>query len=215
MTGDPHGNQPVLRTGPSPADARLTMICVHGRGASADDILGLTQEIASNDVACLAPQAAGNTWYPYSFLQPMEQNEPGLTSGLRKIGTLIKSLEAQGITRERIALLGFSQGACLSLEYAARNAARYAGLIGLSGGVVGPPGTPRAYSGSMQGTPVLLGCSDVDPHIPLERVHETADVFRALAATIDVRIYPRMGHLVNADEIAAARAILARLTMRA
>jgi predicted esterase len=183
---------------------------VHGRGASAEDILGLAQEFAARDVAYLAPQAAGSTWYPYSFLQPVTQNEPGITSGLAKIASIVESLAQQGVTPERIVLLGFSQGACLSLEYAARHAGRCAGVIGLSGGVIGPPGTPREYAGSMGGTPVFLGCSDIDPHIPLERVHETADVFRKLGAAVDERIYPRMGHLVNPDEIEAVRAILTR-----
>jgi predicted esterase len=207
---DPHAGQPVLRSGPAPADARLAAILVHGRGASAEDILGLAGELAARDVAYLAPQAAGSTWYPHSFLQPIQQNEPGITSGLAKIGSTIASLAEQGVTAERIVLLGFSQGACLSLEFAARHARRYAGVIGLSGGVIGPAGTPREYAGSMDGTPVFLGCSDIDPHIPLERVHETAGVFRRLGATVDERIYPRMGHLVNADEIEAVNAILAR-----
>jgi predicted esterase len=199
----------VLRLGPPLGEARLAAICIHGRGASAEDILGLAQELNTSDVTCLAPQAADNTWYPYSFLQPIAKNEPGLTSGLRKIAALIDSLEAQGISRERIILLGFSQGACLSLEFAARHAGRYAGIIGFSGGVIGPPGTPRHYIGSMDETPVFLGCSDIDPHIPLDRVHETAALFRTLGAVVDERIYPEMGHLVNTDEIAAARALLA------
>jgi predicted esterase len=181
---------------------------VHGRGASAEDILGLAQEFATPDVAFLAPQAAGNTWYPYSFLQPIAQNEPGITSGLAKIRSLVEGLAEQGVTPERIVLLGFSQGACLSLEFAARHARRYAGVVGLSGGVIGPPETPRDYAGTLAGTPVFLGCSDVDPHIPLERVHETADVFRRLGAAVDERIYPRMGHLVNSDEIAAVKKII-------
>lgn len=209
MNQDPHASQPVLHTGPAPVDARLTAICVHGRGASAEDILGLAQEFVARDVAYLAPQAAGGTWYPYSFLQPIVQNEPGITSGLAKIASIVASLDSQGVTPERIVLLGFSQGACLSLEFAARHPRRYAAVVGLSGGVIGPPGTPREYAGSMKGTPVLLGCSDVDPHIPVDRVHETADVFRRLGATVDERIYPRMGHLVNADEIDAVNAILA------
>lgn len=198
----------MLRLGPAPADARLAAICVHGRGASAEDILGLAQEFAAPDVAFLAPQAAANTWYPYSFLQPIAQNEPGITSGLGKIASLIAWLGEQGVAPERIVLLGFSQGACLSLEFAARHARRYAAVVGLSGGVIGPAATSRDYAGSMSGTPVLLGCSDIDPHIPLERVRETADVFRRLGAAVDERIYPRMGHLVNEDEIAAVNAII-------
>jgi predicted esterase len=207
---DPHANQPVLRHGPNPRDARRAVILVHGRGASAEDILGLGIELNLTDVLYVAPQAAGHTWYPLSFLSPIARNEPHLTSALNRISTLIEELGRDGVASTRIALLGFSQGACLSLEYAARHAERYAAVIGLSGGLIGPPGTPRNYPGSMEGTPVFLGCSDVDPHIPVERVHESAEVFRGLGSEVDERIYPRMGHLVNEEEIAAARALLAR-----
>jgi predicted esterase len=159
-------------------------------------------------VTYVAPQAAGNTWYPYSFLEPIALNEPGITSGLGVIARLVAAFDEQGIPPNRVAIMGFSQGACLSLEYAARHARRYHAVVGFSGGVIGPRGTPRNYPGSLEGTPVFLGCSDVDPHIPLERVHETADVFRALQAHVDERIYRGMGHTINEDELAAARAIL-------
>lgn len=208
MPDDPHAAQPVLRRGPDPAAARRVGILVHGRGASADDILGVAEVLALPDVAWLAPQAAGHTWYPFSFLMPVEQNEPGLSSGLARIATLIDGLGEQGVAPDRVALLGFSQGACLALEFAARRAQRYAAVVGFSGGLIGPPGTPRRYTGSMNGTPVFLGCSDIDPHIPLERVHETAELFRRLGASVDERVYPRMGHTINDDELAAARAIL-------
>lgn len=138
----------------------------------------------------------------------MSQNEPGLSSGLRKIATLISTLSSQGVGPERIVLMGFSQGACLSLEFAARNARRYGAIVGLSGGLIGPPGTPRGYTGAFDTTPVFLGCSDVDPHIPVERVHESADVFRRMGAAVDERIYPRMGHTVNQDEIDAVAELL-------
>jgi predicted esterase len=191
---DPHAGQPVLTSGPKPQDARLALILVHGRGASAEDILGLGQELQLDDVACVAPQASGSTWYPYSFLTPMERNEPGITSGLRVVDRLVATLGEHGLPPERVGLLGFSQGACLSLEYAARHARRYGAVI--------------AYTGTAAGTPVFLGCSDIDPHIPLERVHESADVFRRLGASVDERIYPGMGHTVNRDEIEAVRGIL-------
>jgi predicted esterase len=194
--------------GPRPQDARLAMILVHGRGASAEDILGLAREFGHDDVAYLAPQAAGNSWYPYSFLTPLEKNEPGLTSALGVLGQLVSTLGDQGLPAERVGFLGFSQGACLSLEFAARNARRYAAVIGLSGGLIGPPGTPRTYPGHAGGTFVFLGCSDVDPHIPLERVQETAQVLRDLGAVVDERIYPGMGHTVNQDEIEAVKLIL-------
>lgn len=209
---DPHAQEPVLRMGPEPDHARLAVILIHGRGAGADDILALARELRLDDVLFVAPQAAGNTWYPYSFLAPMAANQPGLDSGLDKISSLFAALAREGIPAERVGLLGFSQGACLSLEYAARNAKRYAAVIGLSGGVIGPPGTPRDYSGAMDGTPVFLGCSDIDPHIPVERVHESAAVFRGLRAVVDERIYPRMGHTVNEDELAAARELLSPRT---
>jgi predicted esterase len=206
---DPHRGQPVLTFGPAPSAARLTVIATHGRGASAEDILGLAGELSTPDVAFLAPQAAGRTWYPYSFLMPLDQNEPGLSSALGVIADLVDGLIAQRIPPGRIALLGFSQGGCLALEFAARHPRRYAGVVGLSGGLIGPPGTPRDYPDRLDGTPVFLGCSDVDPHIPLERVHETADVFRRMGAAVDERIYQGMGHTVGADEIDAVTRLLA------
>ena len=208
---DPHGNQPVLRHGPSAREASLAVILVHGRGGSAEDLLSLALELRLDDLLYVAPQAAGQTWYPYSFLTPIDRNEPGLTSGLNRISSLIDLLRHEGLPPERIGLLGFSQGACLSLEYAARYARRYAAVIGLSGGVIGPPGTPRHYPGSLDGTPVFLGCSDIDPHIPVERVHETEEVLVRLGATVDKRIYAGMGHIVNEDEMAAVRTIFRAL----
>jgi predicted esterase len=205
---DPHAGQPVLSLGPVVADARLVVICVHGRGASPDDILGLAQELQLGDVAFLAPQAAGRTWYPYSFLSPIERNDPGLASALRVLEGLVSLAGAQGVQPERVGLLGFSQGACLSLEFAARHARRCAAIAGLSGSLIGPPDTPRDYAGSFDRTPVFLGCSDVDSHIQVERVHETAAVFRRMGATVDERIYPGMGHMVNGDELEAVRAML-------
>ena len=206
---DPHANQIVLRYGPLPSHARLGAVLVHGRGASAEDILGVAHALRLTDVSYVAPQAAGNTWYPYSFLAPIPQNEPGITSGLGVIARLVGEFAREGLPADRVAIIGFSQGACLSLEFAARHARRYHGIVGFSGGAIGPPGTPRTYTGSLDSTPVFLGCSDIDPHIPLERVHETADVFRQLGAQVDERIYPGMGHTINEDEIRAAREMLA------
>jgi predicted esterase len=202
----------ILRQGPAPAKARLTAILVHGRGASASDIIGLASEVGADDVAFIAPDAPGRTWYPYSFLVPMDRNEPHLTRSLDLLGSIVDDLTGQGVERTRIALAGFSQGACLSLEFAARHAGRYAGVIAFSGGLIGPPGTPRDYAGSFDGTPMFIGCSDADPHIPLERVHESTSVLRRMGATVDERIYPGMGHLVAEDEIQAAAAILAAPT---
>ena len=204
----PHAKQPVLWRGASLSDARLAVILIHGRGASAEDILALAEQFDVEDAAYAAPQATGNSWYPHSFLAPIEGNEPGITSALSVFTGLLTEFARHGFSSDRIALAGFSQGACLALEFAARSARRYAAVIGLSGGLIGPPGTPRDYTGSFQGTPAFLGCSDVDPHIPLERVRESADVFRRLGAAVDERIYPRMGHTVNRDELDAVTAIL-------
>jgi predicted esterase len=188
--------------------AKGGLIAIHGRGGGADDIIALAREVAPSGVTILAPQAAGNTWYPYRFLEPMERNEPYLSSALRIIADLIAQLGEQGIPSERVALMGFSQGACLALEAAARNARRYAGVIGFSGGLIGPPGTSFDFSGSLDRTPVFIGSSDVDPHIPKERVEESAAALQRLGATVDARLYPGMGHTVNRDELEAARSVL-------
>ena len=208
MSEDPHGGQPVLHAGPAIADARLVCILLHGRGASAEDILGLASELSVSDVAFLAPQAAGGTWYPYSFLAPIQQNEPYLSSALGSVERLLDGLTGKRIARERIAIAGFSQGACLTLEFAARNAGRYAAVVALTGGLIGPPGTSRDYPGVFDGTPVFIGSSDVDPHVPLERVRESTAILRKMGAVVDERIYPGMPHTVNQDEIHALDALL-------
>jgi predicted esterase len=201
-----------LLTGGAPLKgARAAAILIHGRGASADDILSLGEEFGQRDVAYLAPQAANGTWYPFSFLAPLAQNEPHLSNALGVVAAAFDHLAREGFAPERVALVGFSQGGCLALEYAARNAARYGAVAGLSAGLIGPPGTPRDYKGSLAGTPVFLGCSDVDGHVPLARVHESRDVLGTLGAQVDERIYPRMGHTVNEDEVAAVAALLKRI----
>jgi predicted esterase len=205
---DPHAGQPVLRSGPSPRDARLVAILLHGRGASAEDILGLAHQFSARDIAYVAPQAAGSTWYPYSFLAPIAQNEPWLGSALRVVVGLAEDLAHRGISSERLVVMGFSQGACLTLEFAARHARRYAAVVAFTGGLIGPPGTPRDYTGDFAGTPVFIGSSDVDPHVPLERVRESTAVFNRMRANVDERIYPRMGHTINADELRAVDALL-------
>jgi predicted esterase len=161
-------------------------------------------------VTYLAPQASGQTWYPYSFLAPIEQNEPGISSGFRVIAGLLQELQQQNVSSDKVVLMGFSQGACLTLEFAARHPRRYAGVVAFSGGLIGPPGTPRDYSGSLDGTPVFLGCSDVDAHVPLNRVHESTEVFRRMSAIVDERIYSRMGHTVNRDELEAVDVLLSK-----
>ena len=188
---------------------RAAAVLLHGRGANSEGMLALAQEFGQHDIAYLAPEAAGRSWYPHSFLAPLEQNEPHLSDALDVVGAALERLAREGFAPERIALIGFSQGGCLALEYVARNARRYGAVAGLSAGLIGPPGTPRNYQGSLGGTPVFLGCSDVDGHVPLARVHESRDVLSGLGAQVDERIYPRMGHTVNADEIAHVRKLLA------
>ena len=212
--GDPHAGQPVLTTGASLAEATGAVVMIHGRGATAESILTMVPAIGEPGLAYLAPQAQGNTWYPFSFLSPIPQNEPGISSGMRAIERLLSTIAAGGIPPERTVLLGFSQGACLTTEYVARHARRYGGVAGLSGGLIGPDGTPRTYQGTLDGTPVFLGCSDVDSHIPADRVRETERVLTRLGASVVMRLYPGMGHTVNDDEIENVRALVSPLTIR-
>jgi predicted esterase len=188
--------------------ASAALVMMHGRGATAEDILELAAEFKQSGFAYLAPQAAQHSWYPNSFLAPMSSNEPGLSSGLAVIAALLEQLADAGIPAERTILLGFSQGACLALEFAARNARRYGGLVGLSGALIGPAGTPRNYGGSLAGTPVFLGCSDSDFHIPRERVEQSAAVLQQLGGNVTTKLYPRMGHTVNRDEIRAVQGMM-------
>ena len=206
---DPHAGLPVLSVGAPLAEARLAMVMVHGRGASAESILALSRELDADDVAFLAPQAAGGTWYPYGFMSPIAANEPGITSAMRSLTRVLEQIASARIPLQRTFLLGFSQGACLATEFIARNAQRYAGVASLSGGLIGPNETPRDYPGSLGGTPVFLGCSDVDGHIPAARVRESAAVLRRLGAEVTLRLYPGMGHLVNGDEIETVRTMVA------
>jgi predicted esterase len=207
----PHGGGPVLTTGERVENAAGAMIMVHGRGADARSILKLAASLGESDVSFLAPEAAGNSWYPYSFLEEISRNEPGLSSGLVVLDNMIADLGASGIDPERIFLLGFSQGACLSLEYAARYPRRYGGVIGLSGGLIGSKVTPTRYEGSLRGTPVFLGCSDIDPHIPRERVEETGLILQGMDAVVDKRLYPGMPHTINEDELEAVRLMMGSL----
>ena len=185
------------------------MVMIHGRNAAADNILSLVPAIDTSGFAYLAPQAAGNTWYPNSFLAPIPSNEPGITSGIAAIDDVLRRIADAGIPPERTMLLGFSQGACLSLEYSARNARRFGGVAGLSGGLIGPDDTPRDYPGSFDGTPIFLGCSDIDDHIPAQRVKESARILEKMGAGVTMRLYPGMGHLVNDDEVRTVKAMMA------
>jgi predicted esterase len=203
-----HRGQPVLSAGESLSRARASMIMIHGRGARAEDILSLADQFTQPGFAYLAPQATGNTWYPNRFLAPLEDNEPWLSSALELVGNVMGQIVAAGISADRTILLGFSQGACLTLEWAARNARRYGGIVGLSGALIGPDGTSRDYPGSLAGTPVFLGCSDVDFHVPKERVNETAEVMRKMGGKVTERLYPNLGHTINQDEIDFVRGIM-------
>lgn len=209
---DPHGEQPVMTAGPDPEKgAAATLILIHGRGASAESIMSIYDELDLDQLAAIAPQAAGHTWYPHSFMARIESNQPYLDSALRRIETLVIDLLSRGVPSERIALLGFSQGACLTSEFVARHPRKYGAVMALTGGLIGPPGTPRAYKGSLDGTPVFLGTSDPDPHVPFERVTETQAVLSGLGAKVELRRYPGMPHTINQDELDACRALLLRL----
>ena len=197
----------VLEAGEPLASAGAAMILVHGRGASAADIMTVGAELMHPGFAYLAPQAAGGAWYPNPFTAPLEANEPYLSSALEAVGTILESIE-KTIPARRIILLGFSQGACLTLEFAARHARRFGGIVGLSGGLIGPAGTPRDYPGSFGGTPAFLGCSDVDPFIGKDRVLEAGDVLKRMEAAVTLELYPQMGHTVSPEEIQSVRRII-------
>jgi len=196
------------------ARARAAVILLHGRGGSADDIASLATVLGIDRLAFLVPEATGHTWYPQRFIAPLAANEPWLGSALGVVASLVTQATAARIPQSRIALAGFSQGACLALEFAARTPARYGAVIGFSGGLIGPPDEPRPAApagASLAGTPVFLGCGDIDGHIPVASVEASATVLRGLGGTVDLRLYPNMGHTINQDEIDAARTLLAGL----
>jgi predicted esterase len=204
-------NYSIATTGAAPDKAKAAVILLHGRGAAAESMFGLADIFEQPDIAYFAPQAPSGTWYPYSFLAALERNEPYLSNSLAAVGATVSWLEDRNFEPARIALLGFSQGGCLALEFAARNARRYGAVIGLSAGLIGPDKTPRDYAGSLAGTPVFLGCSDVDSHIPAERVRESSRILSDLGGQVVERIYPGMGHEINDDEVDQVRARLSAL----
>lgn len=210
MTG-PHQDQELHVAGTPPADATAAVVAVHGRGATARSIAQMAGEVHRDGLAILAPQAARNTWYPNSFLAPVEQNEPGRSSGLQAVGDAIETATDAGVPTENVLVMGFSQGACLASEYVGRKPQRYGGLAVLSGGLIGESIDRGDYEGDLEGTPVFLGCSDVDPHIPEERVHGSAEVFERLGADVTARIYEGMGHGVNEDELEFVDGMVERL----
>ena len=210
MSADPHAGQPVLTGGRPLGEGRAAMIMIHGRNAGPENILELAARFSHPEFTYLAPAAAEGTWYPFSFMMETRRNEPGITSGLAAIDRVVEQVVGKGIPRRRIVLLGFSQGACLASTYAVRHAARFGGVVVYSGGLIGPPGTAWEFEGRFEGTPVFLGCSDVDAHVPAARVRESAEVFRRMGADVTERIYPGMGHLVNEEEIEFTRGLLRR-----
>ncbi|WP_128905959.1 alpha/beta hydrolase [Halorubrum amylolyticum] len=219
---DPHADEPLVTAGTAIEAADAAVVLVHGRGATARSIVEFGEEVAGDrEVALLAPQAAANTWYPNSFLAPVADNEPGRSSGLRAVGRAVGTATDAGIPAERVVVVGFSQGACLASEFVARNPARYGGLAVLSGGLIGESIDLDGYvsdaaaaidgdaADALAGTPAFLGCSDVDPHIPEERVHETAEVLEALGGDVETRIYEGMGHGINEEETASVSEMVA------
>lgn len=200
-----------IRTAGKPLEeANKVMVMIHGRGSSARDILSVSQYIQDDNFAFIAPEATNNTWYPHSFMRPMQENEPYLSSALEILISLRARLQSDfNFKLPQIYWLGFSQGACLMLEFIARNAIEYGGVFGLSGGLIGPEGTPRQYEGSLDKTPVFLGCSDIDTHIPKERVLESEAVFRQMGADVTTKLYPNFPHSINEDELKIVNLLIA------
>jgi phospholipase/carboxylesterase len=207
----PHGGQPIHVAGTPLGSSPGVMVMLHGRGASAADILDLVAWLDRPDFTYLAPDAADHSWYPFSFMTDTRKNEPALSSALQVVGNLVSDLESRGVGADRVILLGFSQGACLSTEFAVRHPRRYGGVMALSGALIGAPGTTWNESGTFDGTPIFLGCSDVDAHIPVARVDESAAVFSRMGGAVTKRFYPGMGHLINEDEVVAVRAVMDRV----
>jgi predicted esterase len=207
----PHQGQPVESAGVPLLEAQCAMVLLHGRGASAEDILTLVDQIDQGGFAYLAPQAAGNSWYPNSFRARLEDNEPWLSSALAAVGDVVETIEGAGLPADRILLLGFSQGACLTLEHVARNPRQYGGVAGLTGALIGPDGAAREYAGRLDETVVFLGCGDPDPHVPRSRVDETEAILAGMGATVTKRIYPGLAHTINQDEIEFVRGMVAGL----
>lgn len=206
-----HLEQPLYHAGVSLEKCKALVMLVHGRHQTAQYMLSLVDRINMPQVHYVALQAANNSWYPQKFMAPLEQNEPHLRFALETYHTHITQLVQQGIAKSKIVLLGFSQGACLTAEYAVRHADRYGGILLFTGGVIGPEGTRWNYEGEFKGTPIFLGCSDQDEWVPEHRVHETAEIFKRMGADTTVKIYKGMGHIINDDEIEQARNILGQV----
>lgn len=198
----------VLTAGAALHAAGKVLIMLHGRGGSAADILSLADHLAVKDFTLIAPQATQNTWYPYSFLAPPVHNEPWLSSALNVLQEVVSDLNAKGISSDRIYFTGFSQGACLTLEFVARNATKYGGVVAFTGGLIGDKIYTENYSGDFGGTPVFIGTADPDPHVPVERVHATTTLLQSMNATVTTKVYPNIGHTITADEINEANRLV-------
>jgi len=208
MNNDPHRDGPVRQFGTPLAEASGAVILLHGRGGSAEDILSLASDLYLPQIVYLAPQAVGNGWYPNSFLAPVEQNEPWLTSALRKVETIMQMANDAGISADRVVIGGFSQGACLATEFLATHPQRYGGLVAFTGGLIGPPGTNLTHPGDLAGTPVFFGSGDPDPHVPWRRVQESARSLSEMGAAVTIRRYQNRSHTISAEEIALARKLV-------
>lgn len=198
----------VITAGKSIDETDKVLIMIHGRGGSAEDILSLAAHLNTKDYALLAPQATNNTWYPTSFLAAPSVNQPWLSSALQIIDEVVGDVLAKGISKENIFLAGFSQGACLTLEYVTRNAAKYGGVVAFTGGLIGDKIYYENYSGDFEGTPIFIGTSDPDPHVPVSRVNETTGVLESMNANVTTKIYPNMGHTISRDEIEKANTLV-------
>jgi phospholipase/carboxylesterase len=184
------------------------LIMLHGRGGSAEDILSLSSHLEVKDFTLLAPQATNNSWYPYSFLAPPSQNEPWLSSALNLLKELLDELKNKSILIENVYFLGFSQGACLTLEFVTRNAKKYGGVVAFTGGLIGDKIYNENYKGDFQNTPIFIGTSNPDPHVPVERVYATTNILKDMNAAVTEKIYNNMGHTINQDEIGNANKIV-------
>jgi phospholipase/carboxylesterase len=211
MMDDPHGTHAIVTAGVPLASAEGAIVVLHGRGSSAETILGLGEAVVPEGWAILAPQAAGGTWYPYSFLAPREQNEPYLTSALERVETTCQIAYASGLPAKRVVVAGFSQGACLATEFVGRNPRAYGALIAFTGGLIGPPGATLSLSGDLAGMAALFTSGDPDPHVPWERVEESAALFESMGARVTLRRWPGRAHTITAEEIKIARDLLASL----
>jgi phospholipase/carboxylesterase len=198
----------IITAGKELTKGSKVLIMLHGRGGSAEDILSLASYLDVNDFTLMAPQATNNTWYPYSFLAPPSQNEPWLSSALDALKELLDELNAKGISSENIFFLGFSQGACLTLEFVTRNANKYGGIVAFTGGLIGDKIYNQNYKGDFQNTPVFIGTSNPDPHVPVERVYATTNILKTMNADVTEKVYNNMGHTINQDEIDLANKIV-------